>query len=92
MLQKAIPSFVNDIKQLVKKDSQKLVFVRTMLENWLNQLDKDMTIDGKEEDPMMQAFLYLYLSQIYLLENKKQDALDTVLKGIKHTPTLIELQ
>ena len=62
-----------------------------MLESWLKQLDDDMKIDGKEEDPMMQAFLYLYLSQIYLLENRKQDALETVVKGIKHTPTLIEL-
>lgn len=53
MLSKAIPSFINDIKQLLKKDPKRLEIVKNLLESWLKSLDTDMTIEGKEEDPMM---------------------------------------
>lgn len=42
MLSKAIPSFVNDIKSMIKKDNQKLKRVLKILENWLKQLDESM--------------------------------------------------
>lgn len=35
MLSKAIPSFVNDIKSMIKKDQLKLKGVLSILENWL---------------------------------------------------------
>lgn len=35
--------------------------------------------------------MHLYLSQIYLIENRLDAALEMIQRGIKHTPTLIEL-
>jgi len=70
MLQKAIPSFINDIKHLIVNDKTKLDIVRNVLEKWLKSLGSDMTINGVEEDPMMEVFLHLWISQIYLIENR----------------------
>ena len=39
----------------------------------------------------MQAFLHLWLSQIYILELNYGAALEMIDRGIDHTPTLIEL-
>jgi len=91
MLNKAIPSFINDIKSLISEDKVKHEIVKTLLEGWLSTMESEFTIDGKEQDPLAQCFLYLYLSQVYIVENRFEDALEFVEKGIKHTPTLIEL-
>ena len=57
-------------------------------------MEKDMSLnaeDEDEQDPTVQLWLYYFLSQHYLRDNKPEKALDYINKAIDHTPTVPDL-
>lgn len=90
MLDKGIPSLVNDIENMIKKDSMKFKVVKETFERYLVSIQADLTIDGEEQDPLQECFLLFFLSQINYLEGDYIKALDLVEQSIEHTPTFFE--
>lgn len=53
-LEKGIPSLVKDIEKMINEDKMKLKIVREVFQQNLDSIQKDMTIDGEEQDPLQE--------------------------------------
>jgi len=89
-LEKGIPSLVNDVEKTILNDPMKFKVAKETFEKYLESAQKDFTIDGEDVDPMQEAFLLFYLSQIKYLEGDYFHALDLITESLEHTPTFIE--
>ena len=90
---KGVPSTINELHHLYK-DQKKKELIETMFTKMCNQMEKDMSLspeDEEEQDPTIQLWLYYFLSQHYLFDNKPEQALDYINKAIDHTPTVPDL-
>lgn len=90
MLDKGIPSLVNDVENMIKKNSMKFRVVKETFEKYLESIKVDLTIDGEELDPLQECFLLFFLSQINFIEGDYLKALELVQQSIEHTPTFFE--
>lgn len=89
-LDKGIPSLVNDIENMIIKNPMKFKVVKETFERYLASMQKDMTIDGEEQDPLQECFLLFFLSQVHYLEGDYLKAHELIEQSIEHTPTFFE--
>lgn len=54
MLEKGIPSLVNDIENMISKNPIKFKVVKETFERYLASITADLTIDGEEQDPLQE--------------------------------------
>ena len=90
---KGVPSLMMDLRELYDIP-EKVQAMGAYLETALQQMEEDMTLkagDEEEQDPTVQLWLYYFISQHNLFQNKLTEALLFVNKAIDHTPTLLEL-
>ena len=90
-LEKGIPSLVYDIENMIANNPMKFEVVKMTFTRYLESMEKDLTIDDEEQDPLQQCFLYMFLSQVYHIEGDYLKALELIEKAIEHTPTFFEL-
>lgn len=89
-LEKGIPSLVYDIENMIVSSPMKFKIAKNTFIRYLESMEHDMTIDGEEQDPLQQCFLYMFLSQVYNIEGDFLKALELINKAIEHTPTFFE--
>lgn len=91
VLKKGVPSFINDVKKMLRQDSAKFTTVETLLEDYLTQMKTTHGINGEEQDPTVQVFIWLFLGQLKDIKGDYDRAMELFEEAIDHTPTFIEL-
>jgi N-alpha-acetyltransferase 15/16, NatA auxiliary subunit len=89
-LEKGIPSLVNDIEQMISENKMKFKVVKETFEKYLESIQRDLTIDGEERDPLYECFLLFFLSQINFIDGDYFKSHNLIEEAINHTPTFIE--
>jgi len=90
ILEKGVPSLVNDIEQMITQNEMKFNVTKSTFEKFLESVQKDLTIDGQEVDPLQESFLLFFLSQSHFISGDYLKAKELVEQSIEHTPTFIE--
>ena len=93
MLIKGVPSLLMDMKEFYNQP-EKVQRIESYLQGALASMEEEMTLrqgDDEEQDPTVLLWLYYFLSQHNLFQNKLTEAMTFVNKAIEHTPTLLEL-
>lgn len=90
---KGVPSLMMDLREFYT-NPEKVEQIGQYLEAARASIDQDMTLsagDEEEQDPTVQLWLYYFLAQHNLFQNKLAEAMEFVNLAIEHTPTLLEL-
>lgn len=90
ILEKGIPSLVNDIECMITENKMKFRVVKETFERYLESIQRDLSIDGEERDPLYECFLLFFLSQINFIDGDYFKAHELIEEAINHTPTFIE--
>lgn len=93
LLIKGVPSIMMDLREFYN-DQAKVTIIGNYLSASVESMEREMTLregDDDEQDPTVLLWLYYFMSQHNLFQNKIAEALTFVNKAIDHTPTLLEL-
>ncbi len=93
LLIKGVPSVMMDLREFYN-DKAKVAIIGNYLSEAVQSMEQEMTLrqgDDDEQDPTVMLWLYYFMSQHNLFQNKIDEALTFVNKAIEHTPTLLEL-
>ena len=90
---KGVPSLLMDMREFYNQPD-KVERIDAFLTSSISSMENEMTLRGgdeDEQDPTVQLWLYYFMSQHQMYQNKLKEALEFVDKAIEHTPTLLEL-
>ena len=93
LLIKGVPSLLQDMREFYS-NADKVARIDAYLRTALSSMESEMTLaagEEEEQDPTVMLWLYYFLGQHCLFQNKLAEALAFVDKAIAHTPTLLEL-
>ena len=85
---------MQDLKEFYQQQD-KVDRIGTLLTDYLESMEKEMTLspaeEEEEQDPTVQLWLYYFIAQHHKFQRNVEPALENINKAIAHTPTLLEL-